>query len=1075
MKFRTFWWLLAASFFLLLLLAATGILLLNSAAGRRKVEHLVRQRLAENTDLVVSPFTVEFSALRDFPHLSVAIGGLVLTDTAHQRAVPVLQVGRAEARLELDELLHGRVRVRRVRLTNIRFHQEVDSLGRQWGLRGKRRTSPGAGPTLRFALDSVIVQNLHLSNHNAFKNSHFEGEVRRAGFTAQVNQQEALLDGTLTGQLQLLRTNGATLFAQEPVRARVHYRYDFRHRQGRLWNTYATLNQDTLQVRGTHTAAPDQPAGARLHFLIAGPQPLLSVLQTTLPRPLLPYLAGARSQSQAHIRYVVDGLSGPTVRPHYVLQFRLRGARLTWPDARRTIRRWDLLGELDNGAGHGPKTTTLRLSHCRVFSSVGELSARLTLRDFTRPYLEGRLQGRTELRHLAAVVAPGRWRAHRGVATLNVTLRGPLNSLTGTRETIIPDLNPLGTLVLDNAAFTVLGRGAEVTDLHVRLGLRDSLWTLDSLSGRLDGMHFRASATTVRLLDYLTDRAPTTTISGTVLVDALRVPRLRYLLAAAGRPGSVPTQAVPMARYANLFPTGLHLDVRLRCGQLLLPTDTLTQLAVRVRHDGHHVRLTDLRGQVWGGAVRGQATWPTDSTGHVRPMNVRLALEFGSVDYLHLLTRITHPRATARPARTGPGGPRPARDPTLRELLLTSSGEITCQIAGVNLPAGENLQNIRLRFDKAGPRLEVPYLTFNTSAGGLGQARATARLAGIHLATAHVDVDFNYTTLDVQRLLQLLAALNPPNELFPPRAGRLAAGQGAEAERPVSPFLDGTITARVGVRADQVRYVALQGTRFRLRTSLLAGRAQVEECSLNAFGGDVTLRGTLQINAGTGQHPLHAQARLRNLQLPAVFGLASMLNFDVMGRDNVRGTADCDADFHTSLDAEFAPRLYATQAYLKANIQHLELLNVRVLQDALKVLSKKRVSHLYFEPVQTTFFLDRGRVLIPDLRLNSNLTSMAVSGEYGLTGQANLYVGLNPFQVMLGNNAKRVARIRNGQPVRRTSSTLTYANLRRAPGSSYKVRLFKKNEQQQQQEALLQQSRQLLLEQRLDTTMRLLR
>ena len=1068
MKLRTFWWLLAAGFFLLLLLAATGVLLLNSATGRRKVERLVRQRLAENTDLVVSPFTVEFSALRDFPHLTVAVGQLALTDTAHRRAVTVLRVGRAEARLELLELLHGRVRVRRLRLADIRFRQEVDSLGRQWGLRGKRRTRPGAGPTMHFALDSVIVENLHLSNHNDFKRSYFEGQVRRASFAAQAGSAAATLRGTLAGQLQLLRTNGTTLFAQAPVRARVRYRYDFRQRQGRLWDTYATLNQDTLRVRGTHTAAPDQPAGARLHFIVDGKQPLLSVLRTTLPAALQSYLAGARSPSRAHIRYAVDGLSGPTVRPRHVLTFRLRGASIAWPDSDRAIRRWDLVGKLDNGAQHTPETTTLAVSRCRVFSSVGELDAALTLRNFARPYLQGRLRGRTELRHLAAVVAPGRWRARRGVATLNVTMHGPLQSFTRTKELVIPDLNLRGSLLLDHAAFTVLDRGAEVSDLHVRLGLRDSLWTLADLSGRLDGMRFRANATTVHLLDYLTERAPVATIQGTVLVDALHVPRLRYLLAAPVRPGQVTGQA---GRYANLFPTGLHLDVQLRCGQLQLPTDTLTQLAVRVRHDGHHVRLTDLRGQVWGGSVRGQASWPTDSTGRVRPMTVQLALEFGAVDYLHLLTRVARPRTGKRPRRAGRGGRLPPRDPTLRELLLTSSGQVTCQIAGVRLPAGENLQDIRLRFDKTGTELRVPYLTFSTSAGGVGQAHATARLEGIHLAAAHVDVDFSYATLDVQRLLQLLAALNPPNDLFPPRAGRLAA----DPARPVSPFLDGTIGAEVRVQADQVRYVALRGTQFRLRTSLQAGRAEVEECALNAFGGAVTLRGALQLNAGQGHHPLHAQARLRNLQLPAVFSLASMLNFDVLGGDNVRGTADCEADFHTDLDTEFVPRLHLTQAYVKADIQNLELLDVRVLQDALKFLSRKRVGHLYFEPVKATFFLDRGRVLIPDLRLNSNLTSMAVSGEYNLTGQANLYVGLNPFQVMLGNNARRVGRIKAGQPVRRTSSTLTYAHLRRAPGSSYKVRLFKKNEQEQQQEALLQQSRQLLLEQRLDTTMRLLR
>jgi hypothetical protein len=47
-------------------------------------------------------------------------------------------------------------------------------------------------------------------------------------------------------------------------------------------------------------------------------------------------------------------------------------------------------------------------------------------------------------------------------------------------------------------------------------------------------------------------------------------------------------------------------------------------------------------------------------------------------------------------------------------------------------------------------------------------------------------------------------------------------------------------------------------------------------------------------------------------------------------------------------------------------------------------------------------------------------------------------------------------------------------NLRRdAPATKYQVKLFQKKEQQQQQAALRQQVRQLLLTQRLDTTIRL--
>lgn len=1067
--------LLAAGLVLLLLLLAGGVWLLESTYGREQVKKILRRRVAENTDLVVAPFEVDFSPLRDFPHFTISVRDFALTDTAHQQAVPVLRVGRADARLEFGQLLHGKVRVSRLQLTDVMFHQQVDSLGRQWGLRGKRRHEAGNGPPLAFRLDSVVLRHLRLSTRNDYKHSTFAAVVNQARLSAVVYDGQARLRGTLAGQLLYLRARGNTLFAREPVRAQLRYRYDFRQRQGKLWQTYAMLNGDTVRVGGTHTAATDQETGSRLNLRIVGQQPLLDILRTALPPNLHAYLADARSPSKAHIRYTIQGLSGPTTRPHNVLTFRLNNARVVWPDSGRTIRRWDLLGRLDNGAAHAPATTTLDLLRCRIYSSAGQLEAEVHLRNFVRPYLVGRVRGRTDLPSLATLVAPGLWQAQRGIATLDLHLQGPLpNGPNPARA--LPDLSVDGTVDLRNAAFTVPIRRAHVTNLNVQLRLQDSLWTLRNLSGQLAGMRFRANVRTVHLIDYLTNQYPTTTVTGRFMMEELHVSRLRYLLArpvrkrieAAGRGNA----AKAVTRYANLFPTGLHLNVQLRCRQLTLPADTLRDLAVQVRHDGRQVRLTNLAGRVWGGRISGQASWPTDTTGRIRPVSAHLALRFGTINYRQLLERLSRPTGPRRAARRRAAGNSP--DPSLRELLLESSGQLTCEIDRVNLISAESLRDLRLRFDKDGPRLRMPYFTFRTSDGGTGHAQAQADIEDLRLTSAHAEVDFRYGTLNVQRLLQLLAGLNPPNDLFPPRTAAGRAARRTEAAWGTSPLFDGTITAQVRVRADRVRYAVLQGTRFRLRSTLEAGSARLEECTLQAFGGDVALRGRLRTDAAIGHHPLHVQTRLRDVRLPALAEIAEVLNLNALSSANVRGTMQCEADLRTDLDAEFLPHLDQTLGYLKTNIQHLELLNVEVLQDALRLISKERAGHLYFEPVKAEFFLDRGRILIPHLPLHSNLTSMSVTGTYSLNGPANLYVGLNPFQALFGNNQQRVTRIQAGKRVRAVRQLL-YVNLHRDQPGPFKVRLFKKKEQKRQQAEIQQEYQDLLRQQPPDTTMHLLR
>ncbi|RYY17202.1 MAG: hypothetical protein EOO36_10045, partial [Cytophagaceae bacterium] len=543
MKSLSFRRILAVGFLLLLtLLLGLGVAvwLLGRDYAISYLQRTVRAQLTKNSGLVLAPFTVELSAWRDFPHVTASLGHLALTDTSHHRAVPVLTVGRADLRLELDDLWHRKVRVTRLEIHDADFRQLVDSLGHSWGLRGKRARRPGEGkdPLVNFSLDSIVVYNFHIITRNDYAHSTLAGRIDRARLTGGIRQGALRLTGVLDGYLEQLANRTGTLIAHEPVRAWVNYRYAFKARRGEFWRTRATLNGDTISLAGTHAVAADQPTGTNLNLQFSGNQPLVEVLHAALPPRLRPYLAEASSPSHAQIVYTISGLSGPTVRPHTVLTFGLRNASLAWPDSARRINRWDLQGTYDNGPAHNLRTASVTLKECRIYSPAGQLNVAVTLRNFLRPYLDGRLRGRTELPELAAIFSPGLWHARRGTADLDIQVRGLLpprgNRYFAQNQ---KSLSVRGTIELRGAAFSVPARHVAVSALNVHIGLRDSLWQLTNASGVFDGMRFKAAATTTYLLTYLTGQHPSTEITGRFEVDELRIDRLRAL-------GNQPTRRV---------------------------------------------------------------------------------------------------------------------------------------------------------------------------------------------------------------------------------------------------------------------------------------------------------------------------------------------------------------------------------------------------------------------------------------------------------------------------------------------------------------------------------------------------
>ncbi|NML63843.1 AsmA-like C-terminal region-containing protein [Hymenobacter sp. RP-2-7] len=1082
------WWrVLGLSLLLLVLAGAGAVWLLLARYAQPFAQREIRKALTGESELALAPFEVDFSIFRDFPYPTATLRHLALTDTTHGRAVPVLQIGELDLRLVARELLHRRVRVTRLTVRDILVHQEVDSLGRSWGLRGKKRPTPqGHAPALEVAVDSVLLYNLRITTHNDYIHSALAASARYARLALAVHAGQMSVRGHFAGSLDELRNRSGTLLAHEPVQGRVHYRYEFERRRGTfLGGTRATLNGDTITLVGTHRAdsvhTGGAPRGTWLNLRFSGNQPLVEVLDAALPPVVKQYMAGAVSPSKARLVYTMSGLSGPRVRPRIIMNFGLRGASIQWPDSARRIDRWDLQATYDNGPAHDPSTMRVRFNQCRVYSPVGQLDVSFLLRDFRRPYVEGHLHGRTDLPALAVVLPSSRWHASQGVADLNVRLRGLL-PMMGPRHPgeFRKNMSVFGTATLHDVTLRLKNRRTGLQHLNVQIGLRDSLWQLTNASGVLgQGMRFKASASTVHLLDFFTDQSETARIAGTFDLNELDLGQLRELIR---RPGSVLAPS-PTARTTaqkrrlaatlgrRLIPPGLRLDVALHLGKLALATDTLRDLAVRVRHDGRLVQLTGIRGRLWDGAVSGRVQWPTDSTNAVAPVSYNVAFKFDTLSYKYLLSRLSHPpkHSAKRPT-----------SPAVRELLLAANGHLSYDINTLALPDGEALRAVHLRLDKDGSALNMPEMRFTAPQGGRGRGQALVLLDGLHIVAADATLDLRYAQLDIPRLLQLMASVAPPQPADSAaraalRAARLARRLARNGgQRPTSMLTNGQFTALLRVEADQVRYGGVTGGSFRLVSRLREGEALLDVCTLNTQEGRISLRGKLITNAGSQHHPLQVQALLEDINLPTLFQTFTDVNLNVLTANNIRGSLRCAAALRTDLDARFLPNLNYTTGYLKADIRNLELIDVEALEDAFKLV-KKRTHHLYFEPVATEFVLSKGQLLIPDLRLDSNLTELQVSGRYGFDGRANLFIGMNPVHALLGNNQKRIARIQAGEEVNRHATKLTYVNLSRTqPHTKYQVRVFQKNEQRQQQAILRRQSHLLILTQRLDTTLHLL-
>jgi hypothetical protein len=325
-----------------------------------------------------------------------------------------------------------------------------------------------------------------------------------------------------------------------------------------------------------------------------------------------------------------------------------------------------------------------------------------------------------------------------------------------------------------------------------------------------------------------------------------------------------------------LIPPGLLLNVSLRCQRLLLATDTLSNLAVTIRHDGQRVKLEHLAGRVWGGDVHGDMQWPTDPENRVAPVQYHMGVHFASINYQQFLARLNRPAPEAtRPTRTRRPKASGGANPALRDLLLSANGQLTLEIDRVDLPEDETMRRVSLQLDKSGPTLRMPYLRFLTPEGGRGEASGTAQVEGLHLKCRRRRPD------PALRHPRRAAPAGPhrqphhaPTDTVPTartlaRAERRAERRAQRRRLPGNPslFSNGVLSAVLRVEADNVHYGALRGGRFRLVSHLLDGEARLDNCSFDGLQGHLSLSGYMRSTANRAHHPT---------QLPSAAGRHSV-------------------------------------------------------------------------------------------------------------------------------------------------------------------------------------------------------
>ncbi len=1001
-----------------------------------RIKSTIRSTFTSHSTQVMSDFDVSMSIVEHFPYATLTLKHITITDTAGRQSVNVLSAGRVSVKFNLISLLSGKPNVKGLILEGGILQQIIDTTGRKTALRFKTSQKPASAPKYTLQVPSIAVRNVGILIDNRYKRIHFDFRVNEANLALAVKGGVLSVSGPLSGTVNRIQSKKMVLFRNKPFQADARYAYQLDTRVGTVSRLVLRLPRSLITVTGTHAALPGRE-GALLNLRVRGRLPTGDLLKEVLPTRLQTYLDSTDIRSLTHFHYHLAGETTPTIRPWQRLAFRVADSQENGPRAEAHLRDLRVTGVFDNGKGQSPLTSTLTIHELQARTRQGFVQAKLQLTNFEYPELDGSLTGDFNLQEWAAFLRLPYDSTYAGSVQAKLSVKGPIHQLQ--HKYLKKTLAWEGDMKLQGVGFRPQTLTATCTDLNGNAFFRNNLLQLQGVTGKIGGYPFRLAVTAQDLLHYGLGLAKTVAVQAEVQADAVRadwfLPR-----------DSARTDSVPF-----LVPEFLRVQAALKCGQVILRKDTVSNLLVRLQSDKDQVRLNDLSLEMFNGTLVGSIALP----------NNRYQLDKAQVQLTARLNEFDledSPFGGARPASRKKA--RSGRSLDLKDLLLSDQSRLSLFIAAVNLPGQEDLKDLAVHVTKDGDQLSLGNLQCRTTMGGRISGKGAGIFRNGRMEDPRLDLNLAYGRLNLQKLIGLFAAARQPK----PIQAKRAAARSSTGKQPVVPEYQINFT----VTADQLFYEALKGSQFYLKAALYDDNVRLHRVTMQAFGGRFTSSGSLQLPDNAKEYPLRLHTQLQEMDLTEVFAAVDMLGLDVLNSRNVRGGVDCSVFVRTSLDQTFLPSIARTVMYTNASIHNMELIEVEAIGKALHFLREKKTSHLYFEDVDMKFILDRGRFIVPGTELNTNLSHLFLAGTYTMEKEANLHFDVAILDVLFGNNKRRVEKVVTDQELGKPR-LVKHLALQREAGQ-YKLRLFNKQENLQAVQQMRDEFQTAVHKYQIDTT-----
>ncbi|QSE97949.1 AsmA-like C-terminal region-containing protein [Fulvivirga lutea] len=164
-----------------------------------------------------------------------------------------------------------------------------------------------------------------------------------------------------------------------------------------------------------------------------------------------------------------------------------------------------------------------------------------------------------------------------------------------------------------------------------------------------------------------------------------------------------------------------------------------------------------------------------------------------------------------------------------------------------------------------------------------------------------------------------------------------------------------------------------------------------DNISLKALGGNITLAGLINTQS-QNQITIDSEIGLKNVAIDSAFYVFENFNQNFLEERHLKGLVDAQISASLALDTLLSLDSKSLVSKITTTIKGGELNNFDPLQKLEKYVDAEKLNHLTFSDISTEVLIKDETVYLPEIEVNSNISSFKISGTHTFDQHINYKV-----------------------------------------------------------------------------------